>query len=146
MPEGKILGFIVSKDWTIIDPKRVEAIEKIGLLGSKKSMQSFLGNINFVRIFVPYFAQIVRPLQDLVKKESLLKYFDVQKDAFKSIKKAIMEAPTLFLPEFSRDFVLYNFSTDISYDAMLSQRNNEDVEIPVSLMSSTFKGAKFNYT
>ena len=109
-------------------------------------MQSFLGNINFVRIFVPYFAQIVRPLQDLVKKESLLKYFDVQKDVFKSIKKSILEAPTLFLPDFSRDFVLYNFSTDISYDAMLSQRNNEDVEIPVSLMSSTFKGAELNYT
>ena len=60
------MGFIVSKDGTIIDPERVETIEKIVLPDSKKAMQSFLGKINFVRRFIPNFAQIVRPLQDLV--------------------------------------------------------------------------------
>ena len=124
----------------------MEAIEKIGLLRSKKSMQYFLGNINFVRIFVPYFAQIVRPLQDLVKKESLLKYFDVQKDVFKSIKKDIMEAPAIFPLDFSIDFVLYAFATDASYVVMLSKRNNKDTEIFVSFMSSTLIGAELNYT
>ena len=38
IPEGKIMGFIVSWDEIIIDPERVEAIEKICLLGSKKAM------------------------------------------------------------------------------------------------------------
>ena len=65
-PKGKLLGFIVSKDGTIIDPERVETIEKIVLPDSKKAMQSFLGKVNFVRRFIPNFAQIVRPLQDLV--------------------------------------------------------------------------------
>ena len=65
-PEGKLLGFIVSKDGTIIDPERVETIEKIVLPDSKKAMQSFLGKVNFVKRFIPNFAQIVRPLQDLV--------------------------------------------------------------------------------
>ena len=60
--EGKLLGFIVSKDGMIIDLKRKDAIAKIGLLSSKKAMQSFLGKINFVRRFVPNFAQIVRSL------------------------------------------------------------------------------------
>ena len=75
--EGKLLGFIFSKDKVIIDPERVEAIEKVGFPGSKKAMQSFLGKINFVRRFVPNFAHIVRPLQDLVKKDFVFKYFDV---------------------------------------------------------------------
>ena len=57
-----------------------------------------------------------------------------------------MEAPALFPPNISRDFVLYTFSTDISYACMLSQRNNEDVEIPVPFMSSTFKVEELNYT
>ena len=60
--EGKLLGFIVSKDGMIIDLKRKDAIAKIGLLSSKKAMQSFLGKINFVKRFVPNFAQIVRSL------------------------------------------------------------------------------------
>ena len=95
--EGKLLGFIVSNDGIIMDPKRIEAIAKISLPSSKKAMQSFLGKINFVRIFVPNFAQIVRPLQDMVKKDDVFKWSYIQKDVFKNIKKDIMEAPS-FMP------------------------------------------------
>ena len=49
-------------------------------------------------------------------------------------------------PYFSKYFVLYTFSTNDSYVAILTQRNEEDAEIPVFFMSSTFKGAKLNYT
>ena len=75
--EGKLLGFIVSKYGIIIEPKRVEAIAKIGLPSSKKAMQSFFGKINFVRRFVPNFAHIVKPLQDLVDKDDVFKYTDI---------------------------------------------------------------------
>ena len=66
--EGNFLGFIVSKEGMIINPKHTKAISKIGLPGSRKAMQSFLGKINFVHRFVPNFAQVVKDLQHLVKK------------------------------------------------------------------------------
>jgi hypothetical protein len=47
--EGKLLGHIIPKDGVKIDPKSVEAIKKIPLPPTKKSLQSFLGQINFVR-------------------------------------------------------------------------------------------------
>ena len=61
--EGKLLGHIVSKKGISIDPERIKAIEQIPLPHNKKGMQSFMGTINFVRRFVPDFAQIVKPLQ-----------------------------------------------------------------------------------
>ena len=75
-------------------------------------MQSFLGKINFVRRFVPNFAQIVRPLQDLIKKYILFKWYDTQKDAFIKIRKVIMDAPTLMPHDFDKDFILNTFATD----------------------------------
>ena len=75
--EGKILGFIVSEHGMVVDPERIDFITKIGLPISKKSMQSFLGNINFVRRFVPNFAQIVRPLQDMIKKYIQFKWSNI---------------------------------------------------------------------
>jgi hypothetical protein len=66
--QGKLLGFIVSKDGMIIDPERTQAIAKLPPPSSKKAMQSFLGKINFVRRFVPSFSEMVRPLQNLIKK------------------------------------------------------------------------------
>jgi hypothetical protein len=41
----------------MIEPERIEAIAKISFPHNKKSMQSFLGKINFVRRFVPSFVE-----------------------------------------------------------------------------------------
>ena len=57
-----------------------------------------------------------------------------------------MEAPALMPPDFLKYFILYTFSIDVSYASMLTHKNEEDVKIPVSFMSSTFKGSELNYT
>ena len=59
---GIFLGFVVSKEGIMIDPERTEVISKIPFPSTKKSMQSFMGKINFVRRFVPSFSEIVHPL------------------------------------------------------------------------------------
>jgi hypothetical protein len=66
--QGKLLGFIVLSEGMIIDPERTQVISKLPPPLSKKSMQSFLGQINFVRRFLPIFSEMVRPLQKLIKK------------------------------------------------------------------------------
>ena len=63
MEEGNLLGFVISLKGITIDPRRIEAIKAIVLPYNKKAMQYFLGNINFVRIFISDFAEIVKPLQ-----------------------------------------------------------------------------------
>jgi hypothetical protein len=67
--QGNLLGFIVSRDVMIIDPKRNRDISKLSPPSSKNAMQSFLGSINFVRRFVPSFSEMVRPLKNLIKKD-----------------------------------------------------------------------------
>jgi hypothetical protein len=67
--QGKLLGFIVSKYGMIIDLERTQDIAKLSPPSSKNAMQSFLGKINFVRRFVPSFSEMVRPLQNLIKKD-----------------------------------------------------------------------------
>lgn len=72
--EGKLLGFIVSKSALHIDPDRIKEIYEIYLPHNKKAMQSFLSQINFVKIFVPEISRIVSPLQAMIKKNSLFKW------------------------------------------------------------------------
>ena len=67
--QGKLLGLIVSKYGMIIDLERTQDIAKLSPPSSKNAMQSFLGKINFVRRFVPSFSEMVRPLQNLIKKD-----------------------------------------------------------------------------
>ena len=74
LDEGKLLGFIVSKDGIYIDPERVDEIKWIAFPHNKKTMQSFLGKINFVKRFVPDFSQIVLPLQNMIKTNYIFKW------------------------------------------------------------------------
>jgi hypothetical protein len=67
--QGKLLRFIVSNEGMIIDLERTQVISKLPPPSSKKSMQSFLGQINVVGRFVPSFSEMVRPLQNLIKKD-----------------------------------------------------------------------------
>jgi hypothetical protein len=75
-------------------------------------MQSFLGQINFVRRFVPSVSEMVRPLHNLIKKDVQYFWGPQEIQAFDSIKKNILEAPSLMSPDFSRDFTLYTFASD----------------------------------
>jgi hypothetical protein len=99
--QGKMLGFIASNEGMIIDLERTQVISKLTPPSSKKSMQSFLGQINFVRRFVPSFSEMVRPLQNLIKKDVQYHWGPQESQAFYSIKKSIVEAPSLMSPDFS---------------------------------------------
>jgi hypothetical protein len=48
-------------------------------------------------------------------------------------------------PEFSQDFTLYMFASEHSYIVVLTQKNVENNEVPISFMRSAFKGEELNY-
>ena len=81
MEEGTFLGFVTSPKRITIDPGRIEAIKAIVMPHNKKSMQSFLGKINFVRRFISDFAEIVKPLQEMIKKDANFKWSKERKEA-----------------------------------------------------------------
>jgi hypothetical protein len=98
MPEGKLLGHIISAGGIKIDPKRVEAIQEIAIPRNKKSIQSFIGRINFLRRFVPKFVEIIRPITNMLKKYVVIKWSQEEKSTFQRIKQALVEAPCISQP------------------------------------------------
>eukprot|EP00253_Pinus_taeda_P001617 PITA_01617 len=109
-------------------------------------MQSFLGQINFVKRFVPDFSQIILPLQTMIKKKSIFKWGSPEKEAFELIKQSIINSPALNTPNFSNHFTLYAIASDCSYAAVLTQINNHNLEAPISFYSSNLQGAELNYS
>ena len=119
MEEGTLLSFVISLGGITIDPGRIEAIKDIVLPHNKKAMQCFLGKIKFVRIFISDFAEIVKPLQEIIKKDFNFKWTKERREAFEEIKEAITKAPTLLL-NFDNEFILYTFSLNHSITTMLT--------------------------
>ena len=48
--------------------------------------------------------------------------------------------------DFNKYFILYTFATNFSYAAVFTQKHHDDVEIPISFMSSTLKAYELNYS
>ena len=74
LEEGKLLGQIISKDGIRIDPTRIEAILQIPHPRKIKELQAFLGKINFLRRFISNLAELIRLLNNMLKKDSTIKW------------------------------------------------------------------------
>ena len=83
-----MLRFVISLEGKAIDLGRIKSIKAIVFPHNKKDMQSFLGKINFLRRFISNFAEIVKPLQDMIKKDSNFKWTKERREAFDMIKES----------------------------------------------------------
>ena len=99
-----------------------------------------MGTINFLRRFVPYLAQIMKPLQQVVKQSVQFKWTDVEKVSFNEIKEAIAHAPSLRSLDFEKNFILYTFASNNSLATMLTQKGELGDEYPISFMSTELQG------
>ena len=86
LEEGKLLGHIISKDGIRIDPTRIEAILQIPHPRNVKELQAFLGKINFLRRFISNLAELIRLLNNMLKKDSKVKWTVEAKQAFEKLK------------------------------------------------------------
>jgi hypothetical protein len=108
-------------------------------------MQSFLGKINYLRRLVPRFAETVNPHQDMIKKDAYYKWGPKEKESFTKIKEEIVKYLTLMSPIFCKYFILYNFTFDIAFAIVLTHKNVQGNEFPISFMSSGLQGVELDY-
>jgi len=110
--EGKILGHIISREGVVIDPKQVSAIESLTFLRNMKEIQDFLGKIKFLRRFIPNYAEILKDIIDMLRKDHEVKWTPSSRHAFEQIKREIFEAPTLASPDYTKPFSIFSFASE----------------------------------
>jgi hypothetical protein len=120
--KGKLLGRIISKDGVKIDPERVEEIKRIPLPLTKKDLQSFLGQINFVTRFIPNLSKTINPILKLLKKDVKFEWTDDRRKSFKSIKDSIGISLVLISPYYTKDFQIFSFASEDTILGVLLQK------------------------
>jgi hypothetical protein len=112
MQEGTLVGHVISKEGIKIDPSKVVAIQKIELPRSRKEVQYFLGMVIFLSRFIPNFAEIMKYITNMLRKDSDVKWTPKESQSFVDIKMALTEALVLVSPDFTKEFLIFSFALE----------------------------------
>jgi hypothetical protein len=78
-----------------VDKAKVEAVEKRPPLKDIKSLRSFLGHEGFYKRFIKYFSKITKLLTNLLQKDVPFDFNEKCLVAFRTLKRALVIAPSL---------------------------------------------------
>jgi len=86
-------------------------------------VRSFLGITGHYRRFIKGYATLSRALTNLLKKEGYA--WDVEATrSFQALKKALMIAPVLSLPDFNHQFEIETNASNVGIDVVLQQKGH----------------------
>jgi len=104
-----------------------------------------MGKINFVRRFIPNYAELVKHITSMLNKGSEIQWIEAARRPFEAIKRAIMEAPTLVSLDYTNDFYIFSFASYDILAAVLLQKNDEGIEYPVAFFNKTLRDVELRY-
>nr|ABA97250.1 retrotransposon protein, putative, Ty3-gypsy subclass [Oryza sativa Japonica Group] len=107
LTEVKFLGHVITAQGVAVDPSNVESVTKWTPPKTVSQIRSFLGLAGYYRRFIENFSRIARPMTQLLKKDEKFKWTAECDKSFEELKKKLVSAPVLILPDQMKDFQVY---------------------------------------
>lgn len=147
--ELKYLGFVVNERGLHTDPTKVQAIVDYPVPTNRKEVKMFLGTASYYRRFIKDFSSIAAPLNALTstrKNAPPFQWNDAAEKAFVDLKAALVSAPVLASPDFSRPFSVHCDASGYGIAATLTQESVDGEEHPIAFSSRSLNSAERNYS
>ncbi|KAH0738661.1 hypothetical protein KY290_037366 [Solanum tuberosum] len=115
------LGHIVFGDGIKVDTRKIETVQNWPRPTSPTEIRSFLGLAGYYRRFVEGFSSIASPLTKLTQKAVKFQWSEACEKSFQELKKRLITAPVLTLPEGTQGFVVYCDASRVGLGCVLMQ-------------------------
>ena len=139
------MGFDVSRRGIQPNPEKVRTIVEWPPPKSVKDVISFLGLAGFYRRFIKNFSLKARPLTDLTKQSVPWTWNAKEEEAFCELKRSLVVAPVLHMPNFDLPFVVTTDASLVSVGAILEQDFGQGLQ-PIAYDSKKLNPAETRYS
>ena len=99
--------------------------------------------MNYYRKFIPNFATIAKPLNNLTRKKVNFEWTEECESSFQKLKESLQKPNILQYPDFSKEFTISVDASNIAAGAVLTQNFNGD-DLPIAFASKTFTKGESN--
>ncbi|POM69226.1 Hypothetical protein PHPALM_14506 [Phytophthora palmivora] len=121
--EINVLGCFGSRIGVRADPGKVKAIAAWPTPRSQKDLRKWLGLANYLHKYSAGYAELARPLSDLLNKDADWVWERQHQDAFDSIKASSQHATVLALPDETKPFSVVWDASDYAIGCALLQKD-----------------------
>jgi hypothetical protein len=124
---GKLLGYMVLSRGIDANPKKVEAIENLQPLWTRKEIQKLAGMMAALSQFISKLGERGMPFYRLLHKADGFQWNDQAAAAFVELKKYLKSLPTLVPPKPDDVLLLYAVATDVVVSTVIAVERLEAV-------------------
>ena len=130
-----------------MDPEKLSGIADWPIPENVKQVRQFTGFCNFYRRYIPNFATLCRPIDQLKRKAQPFIWGIKQQTAFDTLKKIFMTKPFLRQPDYNKKFIIETDASAVATGAVLLQEdsNNNGQLQPIAYISKALTDTERNY-
>ena len=137
------LGHILSDKGIQASSDKTDIVKNFPRPRNRKEVRSFLGLCNFYRRYVEGYADIVHPLNQLLRKDfKRLKWTDKCDAAFKELKEKLTSPPILAFPNLNKSFRIAVDASDFAIGYILSQFDDNNQERVIAYGGRSLRGSE----
>ena len=148
-------GHDVTGNGIAVSTEKIDAAQRLKRPVTLSQVKSLLGFTSFLRQHIPYYCDMLGPIQRLLSIDGLTKNAEIThlwddkcESAFTMVKETLQNPDVLAYPDGSRPFVLYTDASKYAMSGVLLQHGvgeNESKLYPIGYWSKAFKGSQLNW-
>ena len=130
---------------------KIEAIENMPSPTSVTEIRQVLGLAGYYRKFIPAYADITRPMTNLIKKDVPFIWTPACEEAMDTLRYALSHKPVLIYPDPNLPYTLFTDASKYAWSGVLTQKQQEEDDKdkgtlhPIRYVSGMFIGSQKNW-
>jgi hypothetical protein len=108
-------------------------------------LRATLGHTGYYKTFIKGYAQIIAPMEKLLRKDTKFQWNDDCQHGLDMLKEKMVTVPTPVFPDWENTFHVHVEASSITLGAILVQPGAGDLDHPISFVSRKLSESEKNY-
>uniref|UniRef100_A0A0K0EWS0 RNA-directed DNA polymerase n=1 Tax=Strongyloides venezuelensis TaxID=75913 RepID=A0A0K0EWS0_STRVS len=140
------LGMKINEKGISPDERKIEAVKKMPYPKNVSEVRAFRGMLMHYSKFIPNLPILIKPLNDLTRKNIKFKFENKVKECFEELKSILTSSRVLTPYNKNEELIFASDASQFGFGACILHRFKNKEEKPIEFISKSFTKSQLNYS